>query len=104
MKSKPVVLLHGINMTSYMGHEDNIHAGGFKFARERGLGGEIYNFDEVDGRCYGYVEITPRDDTEVAIRLEHLGAPKSSASLDGGVGGMDGAVPRRQGPGSRGMV
>ena len=83
MKNRPVVLLHGINMTSYMGYEDNIHAGGFKFARERGFGGEIYNFDEVDGRCYGYVEIMPRDDTEVAILLEHLGAPKSSASLDG---------------------
>ena len=75
-----VVFLHGINMTWYRGHEDNIHAGKFDFAEKNGFGYEMYNFLDIGGRYYGYVE--HRD--EQAIRLEkHLGASKSASSVDG---------------------
>ena len=80
---KRIVFLHGINMTAYSGHEENIHAGGFAYATENGFGHEIFNFRDVSGRCYGYVEITPRQGTPRAIDLTNLGASKSAANLDG---------------------
>lgn len=87
MSKEPVVFLHGINMTAYDGYEANIHAGGFKFAKENGFGGEIYNFRNVNGRYYGHVEIMPREIsgelTPISIRLQNLGASMSAPSLDG---------------------
>ncbi len=87
MSQAPVVFLHGINMVAYDGHELNICAGGFKFAKERGFGGEMYNFRNVDGRYYGHVEIMPRKingvPRPVSVHLEKLGASKSAKFLDG---------------------
>lgn len=87
MKNEPVVFLHGINMTAYNGHESNIYAGGFKYAKKHGHGGEMYNFKNIGDRYYGHVEIMPRKIkghlTDISIRLEKLGALKTAASLDG---------------------
>lgn len=82
-KEQRTVFLHGINMAAYSGHEENIHAGGFKFARENGFGYEIFNFSEVDGRCYGYVEITPRKGRPRTIDIKKLGGSRSATSVDG---------------------
>ena len=80
---KRTVFFHGINMTAYCGHEENIHAGGFKFATENGFGHEIFNFSDVSGSCYGYVEVTPRQGLPRAIDLRKLGASRSATTLDG---------------------
>ena len=82
-KQKKVVFLHSINMTSYRGHEMNIHAGNFGFAQKYGFGFEMYNFLDIGGRHYGFVELTQRNDNDRAIRLENLGASKSASSVDG---------------------
>ena len=78
-----VAFLHGINMAAYSGYEENIHVGGFKFASDNGFGYEIFNFCDVGGRCYGYVELTPRKGRQRAIDLAKLGASGSAAALDG---------------------
>ena len=79
MNARKIVFLHGINMTWYKGHEENIHEGNFDFAKKNGFGFEMYNFLDIGGRHYGYVELGD----EQAIRLESLGASKSASSLDG---------------------
>jgi len=44
-------------MNRYRGWEPNIYAGGFKWPVENEWAGEIFNFQSVDGRCYGHVEV-----------------------------------------------
>ena len=70
-------------MTWYQGHEENIHAGSFDFAKMYGFGFEMYNFLNIDGRYYGFVELSLRKGREKSIRLENLGASRSDSSLDG---------------------
>lgn len=79
MNARRIVFLHCVNMTWYRGHEENIHAGSFDFARRHGFGFEMYNFLDVGRRHYGYVELRDKQ----AIRLENLGASKSASSLNG---------------------
>ena len=83
MSEERTVFLHGVNMTEYRGYEENIYAGGFSFAEVNGFGYEVFNFSNVDGRCYGYVEITPRKGKARAIDLRKLGGPDSEESLNG---------------------
>ena len=83
MNEKRVVFLHCINMTSYCGHEDNIHAGGFTFSKKHGFGYEAHNFSNIDGRCYGHVEVPLIKGEERAIRLENLDPSNSATSLEG---------------------
>lgn len=97
MNAKRVVFLHGINMNSYSGHEENIYAAGFEFAKENGFGYEVHNFSKVDGRCYGHVEVTLMRGKERTIRLEKLGASVSASSLDGVLAIW--TAPRRNGKG-----
>ena len=74
MNRSKVVFLHSINMTWYQGHEANIHAGSFDFAKKHGYGFEMYNFLDIGGRHYGFVELGLRKGHEKSIRLENLGA------------------------------
>jgi len=87
MSDERVVFLHCVNIADYDGYEPNIHAGGFKFARENGFGGEMYNFRNVNGRCFGHVEVMPRKIkgilTPVSLDLGHLAAPKDASHIDG---------------------
>ena len=83
MKNMPVVLLHGINMTPTWGMRTTSMPEGSSSLGSAASAARFTTSTRSTGVCYGYVEIMPRDDTEVAILLEHLGAPKSSASLDG---------------------
>ena len=83
MSDGRAVFLHGINMETYGGYEENLHAGGFEFVLKNGFGHEIFNFTNIDGRCYGYVEMTAIDDRPKAINLTNLGASKSATSVDG---------------------
>ena len=83
MNRSKIVFLHSINMTRYQGHEENIHAGNFDFAKKHGYGFEMYNFLDIGGRHYGFVELGHREGHEKSIRLENLGASKSDSSLDG---------------------
>lgn len=82
-KGQRLMFLHGINMAAYCGYEENIHAGGFEFAKEHGFGYEIFNFSDVNGRCYGYVELTPRKGRPRAIDLKKLGGSESATALEG---------------------
>ena len=83
MAKERTVFLHGINMAAYNGYEENIHPGGFRFPLEHGFGYEIFNFSNVGGRCYGYVEVPTRNGNAPAIDLSKLGALESADSLDG---------------------
>ena len=82
-KMPRVIFLHGINMASYCGHEENVHSGSFKTAREQGFGHEIYNFRNVNGRCYGFVQLTSRNGRPRTIDLKNLGGPASADAVDG---------------------
>jgi hypothetical protein len=79
---QPMVLLHGIWMTDYKGSEPKIYAAGFKFPAKSGWGGEMFNFKDVEGKCYGQVEIIERmirgNVVEPQLRIEALGAEKSA--------------------------
>ena len=83
MNRSKVVFLHSINMTRYQGHEKNIHAGSFEFAKKHGYGFEMYNFVNIGGRHYGFVELGLRKGHVRSIRLENLGASRSDSSLHG---------------------
>ena len=84
MNRSKVVFLHSINMTRYQGYEENIHAGSFKLAKKLGYGLEMYNFLDIGGRHYGFVELgQPRKGHVKSICLENLGASRSDSSLDG---------------------
>lgn len=52
MAQNPLVVLRVGHMTSYDG-PDEINGGG-AYVRERGVGGEVYNFKPSRGTCYGY--------------------------------------------------
>ena len=83
MKEKRVVLLHGINMKSYRGYEEDLHGGAFDYVLKHGFGYEIFNFANVDGRCYGYVELTPaRNKPPKSLNLTKLGGPRTATSLN----------------------
>jgi hypothetical protein len=79
---QPMVLLHGIWMTDYKSWEPKIYAAGFKFPAENGWGGEMFDFKDVEGKCYGHVEIIERmirgNVVEPQLRIEALGAEKSA--------------------------
>ena len=83
----PILLLHIVNMSAYNGDERAIHAGGFKHAAKAGWGHEMYNFAAFKGRCYGHVEIMPRDygagPQPISLDIEKLGAAKGAAFAKG---------------------
>ncbi|MDP3786736.1 MAG: DUF3883 domain-containing protein [Candidatus Omnitrophota bacterium] len=54
---------------------DKIRGGG-KFVSKHGFGWEVYNFQPLSGRMYGYVQPTGK------IHIERLGAPKDSNKID----------------------
>jgi hypothetical protein len=66
-------------MTAYQGIKggDTVEGGG-EYVKEHGFGWEIFNFQPVRGRYYGYGR--PANDS---IALERLGAPEGSPYVDG---------------------
>lgn len=64
-------------MAAYKGLKDDTISGGGRYVEERRFGGEIYNFQAHQGRCYGYGRAANH-----SIALERLGAPKGSDHLD----------------------
>lgn len=52
-----IIFLSGGWMSFYEGitHRDNEIVGGGRYIKENGFGGEVYNFQNSQGKCYGYV-------------------------------------------------
>jgi hypothetical protein len=96
-----MVLLHGIWMNAYRGWEENIYGPGFEFVKRMGWGGEIFNFVDVDGRCYGHVEVRPRrvGDVEIEpdLRIEQIGAATGADRVEGVLAVWTAPDPRRPG-------
>ena len=74
----PMLIVHGIRLNRYQGMDEGFYPGGFKWAAKNGWGGEMFNFQPVNGRCYAHVEVL-----ETSIRIENLGAKKKDDSVDG---------------------
>lgn len=53
MSEEHVVFLPGINMKTYRDYEEDLHGGVFDFVLKHGFGYEIFNFANIDERCYG---------------------------------------------------
>lgn len=75
---EPMVLLHGVWMNEYRCWEPDIYAGGFKWPAKHDRAGEVFNFKNVDGQCYGHFELLGR-----SLRLEKLGASAADLELPG---------------------
>ena len=63
-------------MDYYEGKEKKVYMGG-SYVERNGYGGEIYNFKNIKGKVYGYVQPMGRNN------LERLGAKKNAESLSG---------------------
>lgn len=86
MSGQVMVLMHVVWMSEYQGHEHKIFAGGFKWAARSGYGHEMFNFKAIRGHCFGYVEVVQRrikgNTVDPQLRIESLGAPRGSDSVD----------------------
>lgn len=73
----PTLLCHVIWMSGYCGPEEEIFAGGFDYAKENGFGHELFNFQRVDGTCYGFVQVSSG-----TININRLGADSEDTFID----------------------
>lgn len=71
-----IVFFNTTWMDSYQGKEDKVYMGG-SYVEQNGYGHEIYNFKNIKGKVYGYVQPTGRNN------LERLGVRKNTESLSG---------------------
>lgn len=77
-EKSPIVLMHVVWTPTYNGWEPGMFAGGFKYPKEHGECGEIFNFRPHHGRVYGHVEMLNK-----SIKIERLGASPGAASAEG---------------------
>jgi hypothetical protein len=76
-----MVFFHVGWMKCYEGvDDDKIHDGG-EFVNENGYGFEIYNYHEIDGKVYGYVESGGYKKGSREIHIERLGAARNDYSI-----------------------
>lgn len=74
-----VILCRVCWMERYQGVSDKDKAiGGGSFVKEHAFGHEVYNFKPFQGMLYGYVEAPSGG----RIRIERLGAPPGSSSVN----------------------
>jgi len=76
MTGIPTILLHGVWMDNYNGHEDppSFYAGNFSWPKKKGWSHEMYNFKEINDNCYGHVQHSGKDLIDFQIKIENLGA------------------------------
>jgi len=73
-----IIVFHTAWMAKYDGDRASLSAGGFKYVAENGSGGEMFNFRNIDGTCYGYVPPTGN------LHLEkHFNVPRQAERLEG---------------------
>ncbi|MDN2583101.1 DUF3883 domain-containing protein [Aquibium sp. ELW1220] len=73
-----IIVFHTAWMAKYDGDRASLSAGGFKYVAENGSGGEMFNFRDIDGTCYGYVPPTGN------LHLEkHFDVPRQAERLEG---------------------
>lgn len=74
-----IVFFHVGWMREYRGLANDSIKGGGGFVEEKGWGGEIFNFRNVRGKCYGYV----MPGKHWILRIERLGADSDVECVDG---------------------
>ncbi len=93
--SNKVLYCNVTNMENYRGIEENAILSGGKYVKEHGVGFELFNFKEIGGFYYGFVQ-PPIGNTKISkssteinkhkfarIGIENLGASKKEQFVDG---------------------
>jgi hypothetical protein len=84
--SGPMVFLRTGWMDRYRGMVDDKISGGGAYVRQCGYGGEVFNFEPIDGRVYGYVRPVRGRGNRAdgsGINIERLGTSLNDQLMEG---------------------
>ncbi|GHV73664.1 hypothetical protein AGMMS49940_09660 [Spirochaetia bacterium] len=71
-------------MDHYQGPEDIVPEFGGQFPKDHGYGHEMRNFQEYDGKMYGYFRLGKQDDANPKrLGIDRLGAKRSDSKISG---------------------